>query len=108
MEEDLIILKTEENIELETEEVVKSEVNAEDMEQSIETEESVEAVEVKTVEEIEIEVDEAVGWVGGDSTRHYSLYGRDEADQHPIGAITGLRTELDQIEKLQIVYSKAV
>lgn len=80
-------------------------INAEDLEQTIEAGETTEIVEVEAIEEIEIEVDEAVGWVGGDSTRHYSLSGRDESDQHPIGAITGLRAELDKIESLQTVYS---
>ena len=105
MDEELIILETEDAFELEAEEVVESEVHAEDLEQTIQTEESAETVEVEVAQEIEVSVDEAVGWVGGDSTRHYSLYGRDEPNQHPISAITGLRAELDEIEKLQTVFS---
>lgn len=64
--------------------------------------------EAEVIEEIEIEVDESIGWVPGDSSRHYSLYGRDEDNQHPISAITGLRTELDDIKALKTVYSNSV
>lgn len=56
-------------------------------------------------DEINIEMEESVGWVGGDSAGHYSLYGRDDPNQHTIGAITGLREELDDIERLKTVYS---
>jgi len=105
MNEELIKIVTEDNFDVETAEVVESEVHLEDFEQSVDVEETVETVEVETVEEIEIEVEEAVGWVGGNSTRHYNLSGRDEVDQHPITAITGLRAELNQIEALQTVCS---
>lgn len=105
MDEELIGMTTEDVVELEIGEVVENEVNAEDLEQNIATEETVETVEVETEEEIEIVIEESVGWVGGDSTRHYSLTNRDEADSHPIKAITGLREELDKIEALQTVYS---
>ena len=54
---------------------------------------------------VEIIVEEAVGWAGGDNTIHDNLAGRDAPDQHPITSITGLRVELDQIEALQTVYS---
>lgn len=105
MDEELIELKTEESVDVEVEEVVTSEIHAEDSTQSTETTEFIQTVEVETVEEMEIEIEETIGWVGGDNTRHYSLYGRDEPDQHPITSITGLRTELDNIEALQTVYS---
>ena len=105
MDEELINLSTEETFEVDDEEVVELQIEAEDLEQNIETEETLDVIEVDAIEEIEIEVDEAIGWVGGDSTRHYSLYGRDEPDQHPIVAITGLRDELDNIEKLQTIFS---
>ena len=68
-------------------------------------EELIEAVEFETVDEINVEMSEAVGWTGGDSTRHDSLYGREEANQHPITSITGLREELDDIEALDVVFS---
>lgn len=104
MDEELIKL-TEDIVEVDLEEVIESEVIAEDLEREITTEESVEIVDVEISEEIDIEFEDSIGWVGGDSTRHYSLYGRDESDQHPITAITGLRKELDEIEKLKTVYA---
>lgn len=105
MNEELIDLTTEETINIDINEVVENEIKAEDLTQDIETDETFEMIEVETVEEINVDFEEAVGWVGGDNTRHYSLYGRDEPDQHPITAITGLRDELDSIEALQTVYS---
>jgi hypothetical protein len=87
------------------ENIIETEIYIEDIEQNIESEETTEVVEVETIEEVEITVDEAIGWVGGDSTRHYSLHGRDEPNQHPIAAITGLREELNNIEALGVVYS---
>ena len=94
MDEELTLLE-DENLEIYTE----------DLRQDVESEEIIEVVEVEAVEEVDIEVDESVGWVGGDSTRHYSLYGREEPDQHPITSITGLREELNDIEALGVVYS---
>ena len=93
------------NTELDEENIVDNEAPIEDIEYNIDIEETVEIIDVEEAEEVEIEVDEAIGWVGGDNTRHYSLYGRDEADQHPITAITGLREELNDIEALDVVYS---
>ena len=68
-------------------------------------EEDIQLVVVDEVEDVEIEIEDSVGWVGGDNTRHYSLYGREEPNQHPIEAINGLREELNSIEALQIIYS---
>ena len=108
MDEELIEFTTEDNTSVELEDIVEGEIVAEDLEQSIETESIIEVAEAEPVEEIEIEVDEAVGWTSGDNTRHYSLYGRDEPDQHPISAITGLRGELDEIGRLKTIYSDEV
>ena len=105
MDEELIESITKESVEVETEEIIESAVNAEDLEQSVDIEETIESVETNPIEEIEIAVDESIGWTGGDSVRHYSLSGRDEQNQHPITAITGLRHELDEIESLKTVYS---
>lgn len=105
MDEELIEQTTEENIEIETEEIVESAVNVEDLDHSAEVEEEVISVDVAPVEEIEIDVEEAVGWTGGNSTQHSSLFGRDEPNQHPISAIVGLRDELNEIEALKTVYS---
>lgn len=62
-------------------------------------------VEVQEEPPTTIDISESIGWVGGDSTRHYSLADRDQPDQHPIGAITLLREELDEIEALKTVES---
>lgn len=104
MDEELIDFITDETFDLNIEDV-SHEIEAEDSEISTSYEEIVEMVEAEAIEEIQISVEEGMGWSGGDNTRHYSLYGREEPDQHPIGAITGLRQELDQIEALQTVYS---
>ena len=105
MDEELIILPTEEVIEANFREVVETEVEPASIEKVAEAEEIVKSVEVELPEETNIEIEEAVGWIGGDSTRHYSLFGREESNQHPIEAITGLRKELDDIEALQVIYS---
>ena len=105
MNEESVDLTVEEETDRDIEEFVEQEIITEDLEQDIEIYETTEIVEVEEAEEIYIEVNEAIGWVGGDSTRHYSLYGRDEFDQHPIRAITGLREELNEIERLKTVYS---
>jgi methyl-accepting chemotaxis protein len=66
---------------------------------------TVEYIKVEDVEVAEIEIDEAVGWVGGDPTKHYSLEGRDEPDQHIIESITGLREELNTLGTAHNVYT---
>lgn len=103
MDENLMNLVTEDD--LESEEITEYLVSIEEPSQSVSTTETMDVVEVEDVEPLEIVVEESVGWVGGDNTRHYSLYGRDEPNQHPIESITGLRTELNEIERLKVVYS---
>ena len=66
---------------------------------------TVDVLYVGPMEEIEIEVDEAIGWVSGDTGRHYGLPDRNDPDQHIIESITDLREELDEIESLKTVYS---
>lgn len=66
-------------------------------------EEIIEISELQTVDEIEM--DEAIGWSGGDNTIHNNLAGRDEPDQHPIKSIIGLRDKIDEMRTLQPVYS---
>lgn len=102
MDENLIEMTTEETVAVEFGETAYD-IAVEDTEQEIEINEAPTSIEVDAVEEIEIEVDEVVGWVGGDNTRHHSLFGRDEPNQHPITAIAGLRQELDDIEALKTV-----
>lgn len=63
-----------------------------------------ELIQVQT-EEVVIEVEEGTGWSGGDGTRHSDMPDRYEPDQHIIESITGLREELDAIEKLKTVES---
>ncbi len=108
MNEELNELTAESINELEMQEIAEDGVEVEDLEQNVELEEEIEVVEVEIVEEVEIEIDEAVGWTGGDSTRHYSLSGRDEANQHPISAITGLELELDKLNALKTVVSDKI
>ena len=105
MDEELMDIVTEDNIEVKQEEGIDTNVTIEDEEYDVPVSDDIETVEAEMPETIEIEIEESIGWVGGDSTRHYSLYGRDEPDQHPITAITGLREELDNIEALGVVYS---
>ena len=62
-------------------------------------------IEVIQSEEIVVEMQEAIGWTGGDGTTHNDLAGREESDQHPIKAVIGLRDKLDEIKQLQTVYS---
>ena len=105
MDEELMNEITEEKIEVSSAEIISTDVQIEDEEYDISTVETESAIEVVEPEVIEIEVDEAMGWVGGDSERHYSLLGRNDPNQHEIEAITGLREELDEIERLKTVYS---
>lgn len=103
MDENLI-----EQIEVEAE--VKIEVNEIDVPtETIEYDSSAEEVVYEIPVEIEredvIDVSEGIGWVGGDNRYHDSLLGTDLLNQHPISAITGLRAELDEIERLKTVES---
>ena len=65
----------------------------------------VEVIEVEAPQEIEVSIDQAVGWAGGDEAYHHSLVGRNDPDQHEIEAITGLREELSALEALRTLYS---
>lgn len=101
-------LTTEETIEVNGAEIVQTEIVIEDEEYDIATEENIETIEIEPAEEIEIEIDEAMGWAGGDNRRHYSLLDRNDPNQHEIKAITGLREELNEIERLKTVYSDKI
>lgn len=57
------------------------------------------------VEETVINIEEAVGWAVGDATRHDSMVGRNDSNQHEIKAIEGLSDELKLIKTLQTRYS---
>lgn len=103
-----LIETTKQDIEVIDSEVIEKNIVVEESEQDVAAEVAMEAVEVEPAEEIVIDVDESIGWVGGDSAKHYSLIGRSEPDQHPISAITDLRAELDEIERLKTVYSDKI
>lgn len=105
MDEILTALATEELIEVPMSETIEVEPTIKDLEAEVEAEVTAVDFETDPIEMIEIEMDEAIGWSGGDSTSHHNLYGRDDPDQHIIESITGLREELDEIERLKTVYS---
>lgn len=88
--------------------VIIEDIEVEDTEQDIQTVETVDPIEVETPEEIDITMDEAIGWATGDPTIHGNLGGRDADKQHPIKAIEGLRPELEEIKSLQTVYSDKI
>ena len=75
--------------------------------QGAEVQEVVQEVEVEDVETFTVEVSETFITMDApnDALNHALLNNRELPDQHPITSITGLRTELDQIEALQTVYS---
>ena len=82
-------------------------VNVKEENSQIESEETVEIVEISASEPIAIDSQEAFPALGEDNEKlnHAILYGRDTLDQHPITSITGLRKELNVIESLQTIYS---
>ena len=73
----------------------------------IESSEEVEVIEISETAPIPIGIQDAFPALGADNVdlKHGILYGRDNPNQHPITAITGLREELDNIEALKTVYS---
>lgn len=108
MDKELVEITTKQDIKIVDSEVAETEIIVEESEQDVAAEVVTEAIEVELAEEIVIDVEDAVGWTGGDIQSHYSLTGRSDADQHPIAAITGLRAELDKIEKLKTVYADKI
>ena len=105
MDEELMTVATEDKIEVPEAEIVETDVDINPEEVNIDTVELTEAIEVEQTEEVYIDMSESIGWVGGDNTMHYSMAGRDEPNQHPIEAISGLRNELDEIERIKTVFS---
>ena len=65
-------------------------------------------VEVKQDVDLVVDISESMGWVSGDDRYHDSLLGVNSPNQHIITAITGLREELDEIERLKPVESNVV
>ena len=79
------------------ENITKNEVDVEKENSEIESAEDVEVVEVSISDPLHIESQDAFPALGLDNAElnHALLYSRDNPNQHPITAITGLREELD-------------
>ena len=105
MDEDLSLYTTEIPIELPKDEGIESSDVIENINNDPLEDEASEGIDGTTVEEIEIDIEETIGWSGSDGTSHYGLYDRNEPDQHEISSITGLREELDDIRSIKTVYS---
>lgn len=105
MDENLSTYVTEISIEESPAEPVEAASVVEDVSNDPAADEATKEFEDETIEEIEIEMEETIGWSGADGTSHKGLYDRNEPDQHIIGSITGLKEKLDQIEALKTVYS---
>ena len=105
MDEILTTLETEVHIDVPMGETIEVEPTVKDLETEVEAELTVEDIGSDVTEVIEIDMEESIGWSSGDGTNHHTLYGRDDPDQHIIESITGLRGELDEIERLKPVCS---
>ena len=65
-----------------------------------------ETAQVGETDIIDIQIDEAFPYTSGeDFYNHAVLRNRDQSDSHPIGAISGLREDLDYIRSYKRVYS---
>ena len=84
------------------------EVPADEVEAEIYAEITEYDMEVEPEETIVVDISEGMGWVSGDIRYHDSLLGVDAPNQHPITAISRLREELDEIERLKTIYSNKV
>ena len=76
-------------------------------EEDAEAMETIQIIEVDDVAHLTIETDNAFAALGepNEELNHALLNNRDIEDQHPISAITGLRGELDDIKRLQTIFS---
>ena len=108
MGDELIKLEEQSEKQAELQDVLEGEIATGIEEHSLTTEESELIADTEDVEEIEVVINETVGWSSGDASDHSHLAGRDRENQHPIEAITGLRHELNEIEALQPVYSNKI
>lgn len=108
MDEILDVIVTEDFIEISAKDVIASESDVEDLSLDISVDEFNEITEVEDVETVEVEIEEGVGWTSGDGKLHCNLYDRYARDQHLITSITGLREELNEIERLKTVYSDGI
>lgn len=109
MEEERFVINNEE-INQNTIDVKENNQNTIDIEENISDvphEETIQIIEVNEPEIYNIGSDEAFSSLGeqNEQLNHSLMHGRDLPNQHPISAITGLRTELDEIESLKTVES---
>lgn len=109
MEEERFVINNEE-INQNTIDVKENNQNTIDIEENISDvphEETIQMIEVDEPEIYNIGSDEAFSSLGeqNEQLNHGLMHGRDLPNQHPISAITGLRTELDEIESLKTVES---
>lgn len=96
------MIKILDEVELSAIDVNESDIPAIDVAES-----EVSVIDVREAEAVTIEVDEVLVSLDGDGQQlnHALLNNRETPNQHPIIAIEGLRQELDNIEKLQTIYS---
>lgn len=82
-------------------------VSIEEQTSDVDKEETLEVINVEEEPPINIETDYAFEALGeqNEQLNHSLLNGRESADQHPIEAITGLKSKLDNIESLKHIYS---
>ena len=87
---------------MQEEEIMYTTLESEDV--AVET--GVTVIETPVAEVFEMEMSEAFPAISeGDVLNHALLNNRDLHDAHPISAITGLRDELDEIERIKTVYA---
>lgn len=60
------------------------------------------------LDEIVVDVEESIGFVGGNTNRHDSMTNRNDENQHEIVAITGLSDELKALKGLKTIYSNKI
>ena len=109
MDENLINEITEEVVNLAESQEAISEVDViaeETVEVLVAEEENI--TTVAEAEAIEITIEEGAGYIAGESGLHSTLPDRNNANQHEITAITGLREELDAIESPRTIESNGI
>jgi hypothetical protein len=106
--EEKIILISEEVHQPQVEPIVNEDVDVVVDDVGVDVTTVVDEVDVEQVSDVEIDISESIGWVGGDAKLHYSLAGRGDPDQHTIGAITGLERRLAVLDALKTVYSDSI
>lgn len=87
-----------------------NEISLTEAQNDVEIIETIDVIEVEHIEPYQVLTDVAFPATGepNEALKHQLLNGRELDDQHPISAITGLRNELNEIERLKVVYSDKV